>query len=44
MESVTAENPVARDVIEWVEREYRAGRDDPITNDELEAQVAVLLE
>ncbi len=44
VEPVTAENPVARDVIEWVKREYRAGRDDPITDDELEARAARLLE
>ncbi len=44
MEPVTAENPVARDVMEWVDREYRAGRDDPITDDELETQAALLLE
>ena len=44
VEPVTAENPDARDAIEWVEREFRAGRDDPIADDELEARATLLLE
>ncbi len=44
VEPVTAENPIARHIIEWVEREYREGRDDPITDEELEARAAVLME
>lgn len=44
LEPVTIENTIVRDIIEWMEREYREGRDDSITEEELEARTVRLLE
>lgn len=43
LEPVTMEHRIARGVIEWVEQEYRHGRDDPIIDDELAERTARLL-
>lgn len=40
---VTEEHPVVREVVAWVAQEYRDGRDNPITDEELAMRVASLL-
>ena len=41
---VTEDNPDARAIVEWVIREYEAGREDPMTAEELEERALALLD